>query len=229
MKQYIFSAVIFFQSFSVASQVYEKKIIHADENISDYFTYRFPSFKEATVLFKNGGALMYKMNFNMLLCTMQFIDLKGDTLEISKPGDIDSIRLNNTTFFFKDGYFEIIAAVDFVKFVVSRKARFEPVKIGAMGIPSRSSAIDNYDSYSSSDKQYTMPIQLSINQNIYAYQKTEFFLTSNKGDFIKATKTNFLKMFNDDKKSIENFLRLNKINFNKQDDLEKLFHFCTHN
>lgn len=228
MNRYILSAVIFFQSFSAASQVYEKKVIHADENISDYFTWRFPSFEEATIVFKNGASSIYKMNFNMLLCTMQFIDPKGDTLEISKPGDIDSIRLNNSTFFFRDGYFEIIAAIDSVKLIVSRKARFEPVKIGAMGLPSRNSAIDNYDSYSSNDKQYTMPIQLLINQNIYAYQKTEFFLTSNKSEFIKATKTNFLKIFNDDKKSIEKFLRLNKINFNRQDDLEKLFHFCTH-
>ena len=228
MNRYILSAAIFLQSFSVSSQVHDRKVVGADEKISDYFIYRFPSFEQATVLFKNGGSSTYKMNFNMLLCTMQFIDPKGDTLEISKPEDIDSIRLNNSIFFFRDGYFETIAATESVKLVVSRKARFESVKIGAMGLPSRSSAIDNYDSYSSNDKQFNTPVQLSINQNIDAYQKTEFFLTSNKGEFIKATKTNFLKIFNDDKKSIEGFLRLNKINFNKQDDLEKLFRFCTH-
>ena len=122
MKLYILSAVIFFQSFSVAAQVHDRKVIHADENISDYFIYRFPSFDQATVLFKNGISSTYKMNFNMLLCTMQFIDPKGDTLEISKPEDIDSIRLNNSTFFFKDHYFEIVAAIDSVKLVVSRKA-----------------------------------------------------------------------------------------------------------
>jgi hypothetical protein len=100
MKLYILLAVIFFQNFSVGAQVTERKIIHAGDNLSDYFTYRFPSFEEATVLFKNGGTLKYKMNFNMLLFSMQFIDPQGDTLEIAKPETIDSIRLNNSTFFF---------------------------------------------------------------------------------------------------------------------------------
>lgn len=227
MNPYILSAVIFFQSFSAGAQAHDRKIIHANDNLSDYFTYRFPSFEEATILFKNGGSLLYKMNFNMLLCTMQFIDPKGDTLEISKPEDIDSIRLNNSTFFFRDGYFEIIAAVDSVKLVVSRKASFEPVKIGAMGLPSRNAGIDNYVSYNSNDKNMKV-IQLSVNQDVYVHEKTAYFLISNKGEFIKATKTNFLKIFNDDKKRIENFLKLNKPNFNKQNDLEKLFHFCTH-
>jgi len=227
LKPYILSTVIFFHSFSAWAQVYDRKIIHAGDNISDYFTYRFPSFEEATILFKNGGSLMYKMNFNMLLCNMQFINPKGDSLEISKPEDIDSIRLNNCTFFFRNGYFEIIAAFDSVKLVVSRKASFEPVKIGAMGLPSHSASIEDYSSYSNNDTR-EKPIQLHVNQDLNAYEKTEYFLISNEGDFIKATKTNFLEIFSDSKKSIEKFLRLNKINFNKQDDLEKLFHFCAH-
>lgn len=158
---------------------------------------------------------------------MQFINPKGDSLEISKPEDIDSIRLNNCTFFFRNGYFEIIAAFDSVKLVVSRKASFETVKIGAMGLPSHSASIEDYSSYSNNDNR-EKPLQLHVNQDINAYEKTEYFLISNKGEFIKATKTNFLEIFSDGKKSIEKFLRLNKINFNKQDDLEKLFHFCAH-
>ena len=73
-----------------------------------------------------------------------------------------------------------------------------------------------------------MTVDLRLNQDIYVYEKTEYFLMDNKGEFIKATKSNFLKIFNDDKKRIENFLKLNKPNFNRQNDLEKLFHFCTH-
>jgi len=227
MKLYFLSAVVFFQSFSARAQVFDKKIIHADDLLSDYFTYRFPSFEEATILFKSGGPLVYKMNFNTLLCTMQFIDPKGDTLAISKPENIDSIRLNNSTFFFKDGYYEIVAASDSVnvKLAVFRTVSFEPVKIGAMGVPSRHAAVDNYVSYTGINKKVT---QLSVNQDIYAYLKTEYLLISDEGEFIKATKTNFLKIFNDDKKRIENYLKLNKPNFNKQNDLEKLFHFCAH-
>jgi hypothetical protein len=228
MKRYILLGLIFFQSFSVLAQVYDRKVIHADENISDHFTYRFPSFEEATVLFKNGTSSIYKMNFNMLLCSMQFIDPKGDTLNISKPADIDSILFKNSTFFFRDNYFEILSAYNSVKLVVSRKASFEPVKIGAMGMPSRNGAIDNYDSYSSDDKQFNTPIKLRINQNINSYQKIEFFIIGNNGEFMKASKNSFLKICGNDKKSSEKFIQLNKIKFNNQDDLKKLFDFCTH-
>ncbi len=112
--------------FFVKAQTYDKMIIHNNDNLANYFTYRFPSFEEASVLFKNGGTLKNKMNFNTLLCTMQFIDPKGDTLEISKPGEIDSILFNDCTFFFRKGYFEILGTYDSVKLIVSRKAILAP-------------------------------------------------------------------------------------------------------
>jgi hypothetical protein len=225
MKLYILSAVIFFQTFSAGAQQRSKKIIHAGERLSDYFTYRFPAFKEATVLLKNGDTLTYKMNFNMLLYSMEFINPKGgDTLEISTPEDIDSIRFNNSTFFFKDDYFEILAAFYPVKLIVSRKANIEGVMLGAMGLPARNYQVEGIDKI---NPKSLMTLDLRLNQDIYVYGKTDYFLISNEGEF-KATKPNFLKIFKDDKKSIENFLKLNKVNFNNQEDLEKLFHFCTH-
>ena len=85
------------------------------------------------------------MNFNVLLCTMEFINPKGgDTMEISTPEDIDSIRFNNSTFFFKDDYFEIIAAFYPVKLIVSRKVSIEPVMLGAMGLPARNYQVPGY-------------------------------------------------------------------------------------
>jgi hypothetical protein len=49
---------------------------------------------------------------------------KGDTLAISKPDNIESIRLNNSTFFFRDGYYEIVAASDSVKLICFHNSRF---------------------------------------------------------------------------------------------------------
>ena len=227
MKTSILLAIIFFKGFSARAQVYDRKIIHYNDNLSSHFTYRFPLFEEGTVLFKNGKSLKSRMNFNTLLCDMQFIDPKGDTLGISKPGDIDSILFNNCTFFFQNGYLEIINMSDSVKLVVSRKASFEPVRIGAMGIPSHNTAVLSEDNYSSKIN-YVKALQLNVNVDIDALEKTEYFLIINKNEMIKANKANFLKVFNGDKKRIENFLKMNKLNFNSQNDLRKLFQFCTH-
>ncbi len=202
MKSYILFAVIFFLSFSARAQQLTRKIIHAGEDISDYFTYRFPSFEEATVLFKKNDLQTYKMNFNMLLCSIQFIDPQGDTLEISKPEEIDSIHWNSSTFFYRNDYFEILAVSDSGKLVVSRHASLEPVMIGAMGVASRVGSIQGVDKY---NQRYLMQENLRLNQDIYVYQKTDYFLITNTGEFIKANKGNFLKMFADDKKERGSF------------------------
>lgn len=224
MKIFILSAVIFFQSFNTAAQLFERKIIHTSDKLSDFFTWRFPSFEEGTVLLKTGGSLVYKMNFNMLFCDMQFITSKGDTMEIANPGDIDSIYFTNSIFFFRDGYFEIIAEAGPFRLGVSWKASFAIVKVGAMGLPARNVSTGDYINYNASMRL----LEIHANEDMYVNRKTEYFLIDKTGDLIKASKSNFLEIFNADKKNIEKYLKLNKPNFNKQVDLEKLFRFCTH-
>ena len=99
MKPSFLIAVICFFGFRGSAQVYERTVIHSNDNLSGLFRFRFPSFQDATVLLKNGGSLKTKMNFNLLLCNMQFIDPKGDTLEITQPQEIDSVRFDHSTFF----------------------------------------------------------------------------------------------------------------------------------
>ena len=39
-----------------------------------------------------------------------------------------------------------------------------------------------------------MTLNLRLDQDIYVYGKTDYFLISNEGEFIKATKPNFIKI-----------------------------------
>src|SRR5579871_3151016 len=96
------------------AQVFEKKTVHAGQSLSEFAYFLFPSFSDATVKFKAGGKLSSKMNFNMFLCQMQFIDPHGDTLSLSKPEELDSIYLYNYTFFYNPsvGYYEIYPGKD---------------------------------------------------------------------------------------------------------------------
>ena len=94
---------LFCFSFSLKAQVYRKKIVHAGETISDRSYYLFPSFTDARVKLKTGGSLSSKMNFNLLICEMQFISPGNDTLVISNPENVDSILFSNNTFFFNNG------------------------------------------------------------------------------------------------------------------------------
>ncbi len=204
------------------TEAQDTEIIHAGDNLSDYFTYRFPSFANATILFKNGTLSMAKMNFNTFLCKMQFIETTGDTLVVSKPEEIDSIRLNDRSFFYNKGYFEIIATYDSVKLAVLRKINIDVVVTGALGITSHTANVENYDSYITS----TAPKKLQFKDDLSVKKEMIYSLIGKNGVIVNASRSGFLKIFTNDKKSIEIFLKSNKINFNSQTDLEKLFLFC---
>jgi hypothetical protein len=146
-------------------------------------------------------------------------------MEVVDPNVIDSIRFKSSTFFVKDGYYEIIAANGPFKLVVFRTATSEAIVLGAMGAPARNYSVQVFDTWR---YKYSLPIDLEINQDIYILDKTEHLLINENGEFIKANKNNFLKTFSDDKKNIEDFLKSNRTNFNSQNELKKLFDFCTH-
>ena len=96
--------VLTLSGLAVHAQIYDRTVIHQDDNIYDRITYRFLAFSEGTVYMKNGSRETYKMNFNKLFCVMQFIDSKGDTLNVSRPEQFDSIRLIRSLFYYDKGY-----------------------------------------------------------------------------------------------------------------------------
>ncbi len=198
--------------------------IRAGEDLADHFTYLFPSFSDASVLLKKGTVLTAKMNFNTFLCKMMFIDSTGDTLMLSKLEQIDSIKLNNHTFFYNNGYYEIIRDFDSVRLVVFRKINVNLVAVGALGITSSTARISSFDNYLTSRS----PGKLEAKDDLTVKRETSYFLIGRDGDMVNASRSNFVKTFSANKKTVEDFIRSNKINFNKQADLEKLFLFCAH-
>jgi len=211
-------------SFSVKAQVYRKKIVHSGERISDLSYYLFPSFTDAKVKLKTGGSLSSKMNFNLLICEMQFINPGNDTLVVSNPENVDSILFNSNAFFFDKGYYEILGSANSVKLAVLRKVSYEPIKIGALGIPDNSGAgIQSYTSVVT----YTGERKLVMNEDVEITSETAYFLISDSAEFNKANKSAFIKAFPGKEENIRAYQKQNKIDFNKEADLEKLFKFCT--
>ncbi|HEX5152651.1 MAG TPA: hypothetical protein VFW07_14470 [Parafilimonas sp.] len=211
-------------SFSARAQVYRKKIVHSGESISDRSYYLFPSFADATVKLKTGGSLSSKMNFNLLICEMQFINPGNDTLVISNPENVDSILFSKDVFFFNKGYYEILASANSVKLAVLRKVSYEPIKIGALGLPDHSgTGIQSYTSVVT----YTGEKKLVMNEDVEVTSETAYFLIADSAAFNKANKAAFIKAFPEKEEFIREYLKQNKTDFNKEADLEKLFQFCT--
>ena len=204
------------------AQVYDRRILHMGETLSGDAYFLFPSFAESSVHFKNGGDLSAKMNYNLLLCQIEFINPKGDTLDLAKTEEIDSVRINGSVFFYKDGCFEIAPGGDSVRLVVLRNASFEPMKIGAMGIASHSGGIESFTSIIAENGVK----ELVINEDFSITKKTTYFFMLPNGDMQIASKSFLLKTFPSKKKDIEHYIKSNKVNFNRQPDLVKLLKFC---
>lgn len=225
MTKYILLTALLIPSFfsSLQAQVYEKRTVHAGENLSEVSYYLFPSFTAATVKFKNGGELQSTMNFNMLICQMQFIDPHGDTLNVAKLADIDTIAFDSVSFFYDKGYYEIVTAANGIKLAVLRKASYEPVKIGALDIRNHSGAgVEDYSSFLFKSTQR----KLTLNEDIDITRETTFFLIAKDGERVKANKAGFLKLFPGNAGSVKNYIKQNKPDFNREDDLKKLLEFC---
>jgi hypothetical protein len=221
----LFFAALVLQGFAARSQLYEKTIVHAGDSISKHYSYLFPFFQDATVKFRDGRSFVYKINFNTVLCDMQFINPKGDTLVITNAELIDSILVDSCSFIYdyQKGYFQILAVSDAAKLVVHRQSTFDPVQIGGMGEERSSGGVEMINSVSG--RQGTFPLVLS--QDIYVLKKTSYLVVYKNGEMENAGKAAFMKIYGGDKKSFDQFVKANKIDFNKQGDLEKLFHSCT--
>jgi hypothetical protein len=92
-----------------------------------------------------------------------------------------------------------------------------------MGIPSHGTSIDSYATLRNENDTK----QLILNEDLDVVLESTYFLIRNNGDMLNATKSNFLNLFKKNKQNIEEYLKLNKLNFNKESDLKKLLNFCT--
>ena len=191
--------------------------------VSSHGLYKFPDFIYGTVLFRDGNTTKAKMNFNVFLNDMVFIDNKNDTLAIDNPGLIDSIKLDSNVFYYEKGYFYIVKDNGDVKLVMQEKLSFENVKVGAYGLPARAASIETYGGAATRFNTFN---QLILNEDVVIKKETQYLLTYKKFRSTKANISGFFTAFPDIKKELQGFAETNNINFKKEEDLKKLMQFC---
>lgn len=185
--------------------------------------YRYPTFMQSRVYFKDGDSAGGRLNYNYLLQSMQFMDPKGDTLVISNEKNISYISIGMDTFFYDNGYYEWIASSATAKLAVKHSLKTAGTqKLGAFGIPSATNKIESQDEIRSYNTQ-----KLDINEEIVFAKQKAYYVSGLKNHFVEANKKNMSKLFPE--KDIDNYIKENKLNLNKEGDLVDLFVFlCTH-
>src|SRR5204863_6297916 len=111
--------------------------------------YRFPNFTYGKVYFINSDSAKGKLNYNMLIRKMQFIDKRGDTLVLSGNNPIRLVAIDTTIFYCNgEECVELLAGYPPAELAVAYKLKLaDEQKVGAYGLPSSTQTIENTSSF----------------------------------------------------------------------------------
>ena len=195
-----------------------------NESVSITDRYEYPQFVYGKVFFIPGDSSGGRLNYNRLLDQMQFIDLKGDTLNIAYPGTIKFIRISNELFYYDDGYVKLVKDNKTIKLATKQTLRISGKnKIGAYNMASPGSAIDSYSSLTIDHKNYN----LTPREDVTLTKKREYYFGDKYNHFVLANKKNLLRLYPKQEKAISAYLKENNVDFNNLEDLEKIFQYLT--
>lgn len=223
MKILLLLFVIIHFSLAGNSQDSKKITIRADSVLSDYLTYQdrysYPQFIEGRVSFKDGAEYSARLNYNLLTGQLQFINRKGDTLELANESTIKSISIGQDTFFYDKGYYRLLEGhSDYKLAVQQRLVVVDKQKVGAFGQPSSGAGIETVDRIVQTNK-------LTLMENTILSRVTRYYLGNRFNHYVPFTRKSVLKTFSDRQNDIKKYLDQSSIDFNKQEDLIKVVAF----
>jgi len=193
-----------------------------NESVSMTDLYQYPQFTFGKVLLRSGDSSGGKLNYNKLLDEMQFIDFKGDTLNIANPGTIKLIRINNDVFYYDDGYMKLVKEINGLKLAAKHTLRVSGKnKTGAYNIENSTSAIDSYGSLFDQRGKFN----LVPREDVTLTKRTQYYFGDKFNQFTWALRKNLLRQYSKQSEALTAYLKDNNIDLNKKEDLEKLLEF----
>ena len=193
--------------------------------VSNQMQYLFPEFTNGDVYY-NGYNGKGRLNYNMLLGEMQFIE-NDQIMTLTNTKNVIVLNIDNRKFYpFNDKEFtEELLSTGKHQLRVRRKATASPhSKKGAYGTESSISSSSNVSYSTLHSGMYNLDVEekLVISLNYY------YYLVGKNGKYalIKNIKP-FTKQFPAFRAQIKEFVNENRTRFNNEDDLKALLEFCS--
>jgi hypothetical protein len=132
--------------------------------------------------------------------------------------------LGNDLFYYDNGYVKLIKDNNTIKLAAKQTLKVSGKnKIGAYNTASTTSAIDSYSSLTIDHKNYN----LIPRQDITLTKKTEYYFGDKYNHFVLVNKKNIVRMYSKQEGAVTAYLKENNVDFNKPEDIEKLFQYLT--
>ena len=188
--------------------------------------YLFPEFTDGYVFYTGLPRSSGKLNYNMLLGEMQFMDSENKLLALGNVPDVQMISIGSRKFYPYDNkeFVEELLVAGKIQLQIRRRGNVAShSKKGAYGMSSSTSAITSYNSIDGADRRYN----LAVVENVMITLNNFYYLViNNKRIQIKNQKT-FIKQFSKHKLQIETFVKEQNIRFDKEEDLITLVKYCS--
>jgi len=200
----------------------------AKQNESELFIrmYRYSEFVEGKAFYKTGGITESRFNYNYITNRMLFINPKGDTLELANGEDFDKITIMTDTFcYYNKQFIQQLTHYPSYNLFLKTSLRYNGrEKKGAYGGYSGTSATTSItDMYVSVGAGVA---KLTSDENIMYTFNHFYYLAGKYGSFYPANKKGFYELLSKNQKEAKEFLQVNKIDFGKREDLEKLLTYA---
>jgi len=187
--------------------------------------YHYPQFTNGKVFLRDGLKAGGKMNYNRLYGQMLFINPIGDTLALADEKNIKFIVIERDTFYYDEGYMRLMANNGVVKLTEKQIWVMADIrKIGTHNRPTTTVAVTSFSSYTNG-QDAAKSKDLIMNEDILLRKETQYYFGDKYNLFVPANKKGLQQLFPKEHSSIDNYLKENKVNFNKKDDVEKLYQF----
>ena len=227
MKRYIFLLLLFPGWVSAQN----KQILEAtsgedlSEKVSAQMQYLFPEFTNGDVFYK-GNKGSGKLNYNMLLGEMQFVE-NNQIQTLDNVKDVILVTINNRKFYpFNDKEFtESLLTTGDYQLRVRRKGNVASHgKKGAYGTYSATSSITSYSSIKSDSHMY----DLSVKEEVLISLNSFYYIVGTNGKHVQIRNIKaFVKFFPSYHAQIEQFVKDRNIRFDHEDDLKALLEYCS--
>ncbi|MEP7373899.1 MAG: hypothetical protein ABI675_10950 [Chitinophagaceae bacterium] len=212
------------QTLLLQGQTGKSILVKAGEDIAKTYSpngfYRLPQFSKAELFrrtVKTTSNLLF--NYNIYFAKIQFINERGDTLDLINPSLFDSIIIGKNVFYYDDGFLELAASSDPLRLVKKTRIRMWPESTGAYGISNPTGSTDKVSNYTIGNNVYSF----STSENMIVKESIDWFWMNEEDKIVKASKSNMLLLLPSDKQEkARAYLKANKISFEKEQDLKKL-------
>jgi hypothetical protein len=188
--------------------------------------YYYPQFTKGEVFFRTGMKATTKLNYARVYDEMQFIDPRGDTLALGGEKNIKFIAVGKDTFYYAEGYVRVTASDEDVQLAEKQVWVMADIrKAGALNTTTSSVGITSVRSFRN-DGEVTRN-NLALNEDVVLRKETLYYFGDDYNNFVRASKKGLMQLFPKDERSISFYIKENKVDFNKKDDIEKLFQFLS--